>query len=79
MGEMTKGLSGGSMVLASTLSVGDTIRDSKLRKRIMIVEEAGNEVFVRGLESGQTGQHRFIKGNEMVEKVTNASTPDSVL
>lgn len=65
---------GGQEVKAHTLVVGDTIRDNKMRGRIMIVEEIGNQIFVRGYEQANTRFHRFLNPDETVVKVTSAST-----
>ena len=66
--------SGGQEVKAHTLVAGDTIRDNRSRGRIMIVEETGNQIFVRGYEQSDTHIHRFLDPDEMVIKVTNANT-----
>ena len=79
MGEVTDSLGGGQVVRVSTLVVGDTIRDPKRRKQILIVEDTGNPVFARGLARGETSRHVFLDVNSSVEKVTNATTENSVL
>ena len=65
---------GGQEVKAHTLVVGDTIRDNRMRGRIMIVEETGNQIYIRGLSDANKKCHRFISPDETVIKVTNAST-----
>ena len=72
MPESTYG--GGTEVKASTLVTGDTIRDPKRKDRIMIVEEIGNQIFVRGYEQADTKYHAYIDSNLTVIKVTQAST-----
>ena len=66
--------SGGREVKAHTLVAGDTIRDNRMRGRIMIVEETGNQIYVRGYEEVNTKYHRFLSPDETVILVTQAST-----
>lgn len=70
--------SGGSLVKASTLQVGDLIRNPRNKEMIMKVEEAGALIFARGLEKGNTGKHIFLGGDNQVIKVTNATTENSI-
>ncbi len=65
---------GGRPVKAHTLVAGNTIRDNKSRGRIMIVEETGNQIFIRGYEQADTHIHRFLDPDETVILVTNAQT-----
>lgn len=66
--------SGGAEVKASTLQVGDTIRNPKNKEMIMIVEETGNQIYIRGYEQDNTKYHKFLDSNQMVIKVTQADT-----
>ena len=65
---------GGVSVKASTLSVGDTIRNPHKKGMIMIVEQTGNQIYVRGYEQADTKYHRFLSSDEYVIKVTGAQT-----
>ena len=66
--------SGGQEVKAHTLVVGQTIRDNRMRGRVMIIEETGNQIFIRGYEQADTKYHRFLDPDETVILVTNAQT-----
>lgn len=72
MSESTYG--GGREVKASTLVVGNTIRDPKRIDRILIVEETGTQIYCRGYEAKDTGKHVFLSPDTYVTLVTQAST-----
>ena len=65
---------GGQEVKAHTLVAGNTIRDNRSRGRIMIVEETGNQIYVRGYEQADTHIHRFLDPDETVILVTQSNT-----
>ena len=69
---------GGVIVKASTLVVGDTIRDPRKRNRVLVVESLGSQIFARGYEQSEMEQHRYFSLDEYVIKVTQASTESSV-
>lgn len=72
---MAKSLYGGGReVKAHTLVAGQTIRDNRMRGRVMIVEETGNQIYVRGYEQVDSKFHRFLDPDETVILVTQANT-----
>lgn len=70
MSESTFG--GGTEVQASTLIIGDTVRNPRKPQMVMIVEEIGNQIYIRGLLAINTKYHMFLHPNQLVIKVTNA-------
>lgn len=72
---MSKSAYGGGLdVKASTLGVGDTIRDPRNKERILIVESLGSQIFARGFEGNKRQYHIYLNADQIVTKVTNAST-----
>ena len=70
--------SGGTTVKASSLNVGEYIRDPRKRGRIMIVVDVGSyQIQVKGLDIADVDKHRFINKDTLVERVTNCTTETS--
>jgi len=67
------------MIKARNLSVGDFIRSPQKRKRILVVETVGSEIFARGLDKKDIDRHIFLGKEDMVEKVTDVITETSVI
>ena len=65
---------GGTNVKASTLVIGDTIRDPRKKDRILIVESLDSNIFVRGYEKDNKDHFLFINPENIVCKVTKAET-----
>ena len=66
----------GESVKASSLSLGQYIRDPRNRSRILIVEETGTQVFARGLTKDTSKFHVFLSNDSFVERVTNPTGED---
>jgi len=71
---MTFTHSGGRQVKASELSVGDTIRDPRNPRRILVVESLGGQIFARGYEKSKRKNHVTLQPEQGVILVTGAET-----
>ena len=71
---MTTTYNGGREVKASELSVGQTIRDPRNPKRILIVESIGGQIFARGYESAKRKYHATLQPEQPVTLVTKTET-----
>lgn len=65
---------GGRQVKTSELAVGDTIRDPRNPKRILIVESLGSQIFARGYEGSKRKYHATLQPEQYVTLVTGAET-----
>ena len=66
----------GQMVKASSLSLGNYVRDPRRRDRILQVKETGSSVFAQGITEKTSKYHRFFSNDDVVEQVTNPTTEE---